>query len=314
MIWTRLLGLLLGATVYTFSIILAVFLVGIGHRQRVRRLAGRDASKPRGGSGDLPVAAGGRNRLDGIACIANSVPWWPVNPLLSTDPWFTFQIDLVRVIWTILPATLLWGASFPWRWPRPPITTRIPAAWSGGIYAANTGGAIVGALAFSMILVPLDRDRGSEQVLIVLAAVGALVVLVPAGACAAEEPLCTRRAGGGDGGGGLSCVANVYGRSPGMLIAYGRRIMTPAASSKILYTGEGINSSIAISQWNDGAIQFHVSGKVEASTEPYDMRLQRMLGHMPALVHTDPKSVLIVGFGAGVTAGSFVTYPAFSAS
>ncbi len=32
-IWTRLLGLMLGATVYTFSIILAVFLVGLGDRQ-----------------------------------------------------------------------------------------------------------------------------------------------------------------------------------------------------------------------------------------------------------------------------------------
>jgi spermidine synthase len=41
----------------------------------------------------------------------------------------------------------------------------------------------------------------------------------------------------------------------------------------------------------------------------YDMRLQRALGHLAGLVHPDPKSVLIVGFGAGVTAGSFVTYP-----
>ncbi len=53
-------------------------------------------------------------------------------------------------------------------------------------------------------------------------------------------------------------------------------------------------------------MQFHVSGKVEASTEPYDMRLQRMLGHLPALFHPNPHSVLIVGFGAGVTAGTFV--------
>ena len=43
------------------------------------------------------------------------------------------------------------------------------------------------------------------------------------------------------------------------------------------------------------------------------MRLQRMLGHMPALFHKDdPKSVMIVGFGAGVTAGSFVLYPSIS--
>jgi spermidine synthase len=77
----------------------------------------------------------------------------------------------------------------------------------------------------------------------------------------------------------------------------------------VLYTGEGINSSIAITRWDDGALQFHVSGKVEASTESYDMRLQRMLGHLPALVHKNPQSVLVVGFGAGVTAGSFVVHP-----
>ena len=68
---------------------------------------------------------------------------------------------------------------------------------------------------------------------------------------------------------------------PGMLIAYGRRMMTSMGRSEVLYTGEGINSSIAITKWDDGAIQFHVSGKVEASTESYDMRLQRMLGHLP---------------------------------
>jgi len=54
---------------------------------------------------------------------------------------------------------------------------------------------------------------------------------------------------------------------------------------------------------------FHVSGKVEASTTPKDMRLQRMLGHIPALVHHAPRSVLIVGCGTGVTAGSFTLYP-----
>jgi spermidine synthase len=39
------------------------------------------------------------------------------------------------------------------------------------------------------------------------------------------------------------------------------------------------------------------------------MRLQRMLGHVSALLDKDPKSVLVVGFGAGVTAGAFVLHP-----
>jgi spermidine synthase len=58
-----------------------------------------------------------------------------------------------------------------------------------------------------------------------------------------------------------------------------------------------------------GQRHFYVSGKAEASTAPLDMRLERMMGHVPALVHADPRSALVVGFGAGITAGSFVPYP-----
>jgi spermidine synthase len=207
----------------------------------------------------------------------------------------------------VLPAALLWGASFPLALASVAERGEDQGRMVGGIYAANTGGAILGALAFSLVLIPWIGTKGCEQALIVLSAVSAVFALGPvvkqsqgmAGTMALAAALAVA---------GWLCV-NVT-EVPGMLIAYGRRIMTSAASSKILYTGEGINSSIAISEWNDGAIQFHVSGKVEASTEPYDMRLQRMLGHMPALFHQEePKSVLIVGFGAGVTAGSFVPYP-----
>jgi spermidine synthase len=49
---------------------------------------------------------------------------------------------------------------------------------------------------------------------------------------------------------------------------------------------------------------------VQASSDPQDMRLQRMLGHLAALTHKtrNPESVLVVALGAGVTAGSFVPY------
>jgi spermidine synthase len=77
----------------------------------------------------------------------------------------------------------------------------------------------------------------------------------------------------------------------------------------LLYTTDGMNSSIAYSKWEDQTVYFHVTGKVEASTEPQDMSLQRMLGHLPAILHTNPKSILVVGCGAGVTAGSFVVHP-----
>ncbi len=76
----------------------------------------------------------------------------------------------------------------------------------------------------------------------------------------------------------------------------------------MLFRGEGINSSVLILE-RAGQRHFYVSGKAEASTAPVDMRLERMMGHIPALIHPNPRSVLVVGFGAGVTAGSFVPYP-----
>ena len=48
---------------------------------------------------------------------------------------------------------------------------------------------------------------------------------------------------------------------------------------------------------------------MEATTEIYDMKLQRMVGHLPGLLHPNPKSVLGIGFGAGVSAGTFTRYP-----
>src|SRR5207247_1219126 len=70
-----------------------------------------------------------------------------------------------------------------------------------------------------------------------------------------------------------------------------------------------INSSVAVAELDDGIRSFHVSGRPEASSGLHDMRVERMLGHVSGLLSTKPRSVLIVGFGAGVTAGSFVTYP-----
>ncbi len=51
------------------------------------------------------------------------------------------------------------------------------------------------------------------------------------------------------------------------------------------------------------------AGKIQASGLPVDMRLQRLLGHLPALVHKKPEKVLVVACGAGVTAGTFVVHP-----
>jgi spermidine synthase len=181
----------------------------------------------------------------------------------------------------------------------------------GGVYAANTVGAIVGALAFSIFLIGWLGTQRSQQVLIVVAGVSGLTAIVPlliAGKNAAPA--------GAMSGALLTAAIGMAGwlawtvpATPGELIAHGRRLPSRAGQYKLLYQGEGLNSSVAVTLIDNDVRNFHVSGKIEASSESQDMRLQRMLGHIPALVHPAPKSVLVVGCGAGVTAGSFLVHP-----
>jgi len=96
---------------------------------------------------------------------------------------------------------------------------------------------------------------------------------------------------------------------PAGLIAYGRYLASRTTLPEAIYVGEGMNSTIAVTLLDPDIVSFHVCGKVEASTEPADMRLQRMLGHLSALLHPQPRSILVVGCGAGVTAGTFVLHP-----
>ncbi|MFM2126388.1 MAG: hypothetical protein RL328_2839 [Acidobacteriota bacterium] len=307
-VWTRLLATLMGATVYTFSIILAVFLVGLGIGSSASSLVARDAARARNALGwtQLLAAAG---VLWTAYMLADSLPYWPVNPLLASSPWFNFQVDLARAFWTILPPALMWGASFPLAMAAVSSPGQDSARVAGETYAANTVGAILGALMFSVVLVPWLGTQNSQRVLVGLAVAGALIALMPMlKACVRESTSTTGAVVVILSIGAMIALARMLSPVPWMPLAYGRRAITTTGTGDALYVGEGINSSIVVSRLPGGQIYFHVAGKVEASTETFDMRLQRMLGHISALTHRDPKSVLIVGFGAGVTAGSFTRY------
>jgi len=313
-VWTRLLSLLLGPTVYTFSIILAVFLLGLWAGSTAGSSLSRRLASPRMGLAICQLLLMAALAWTGYT-VSHSLPYWPVDPWLSLDPWFNFELDLVRVAWAILPATLLWGASFPLALASATASGEDPAHLAGTVYAVNTAGSIVGSLAFSLWLLPVIGSRESQQVLIGLAALSAIL----AGASALE---LTRRkvlfAGAAAasvllGWGLMAAVQDV----PWEVIAYGRRVAPivrafdlydRANPTTVLFRGEGVNSSVLIAE-RAGQRHFYVSGKAEASTAILDMRLERMMGHIPALIHPKPESVLVVGFGAGVTAGSFTRYP-----
>ncbi len=314
-LWTRLMGMLLGSTVYVFSIILAVFLGGMAVGSTACSWliepepgAGRGAEWARAALGWCQVLL-----LLAIAwagwIVTDSMPYWPINPFLASSPWFTFQIDAVRCLWAILPAALLWGASFPLAMAAAATAEADPGSVVGRIYAANTLGAIAGALGVSLILIPEFGTHFSQRALVALAALGAI---------AAFLPVILRQAPGKRTAAALAAAAaavlaviliRASDPIPGEVVAYGRRSALYAGKAQILEVVEGRNSSVAISRWSDGATEIDVNGHVEATTEPFDMKLQRMVGHLPAIIHPNPRSVLGIGFGAGVSAGTFTRYP-----
>jgi spermidine synthase len=301
-VWTRLLSMLLLGTVYVFSIILAVFLVGLA----IGSGAGSWLIKrvrPQLTLGWCQILL-----LFGFAwtayMIVDVLPFWKDNSLTTLDPWHMYYLDLKRVLLAILPPTLFWGASFPLACAAVARTKGDSGRTAGAVYAANTLGGIVGALAVSLLLIPGIGSQQSQRVLVVASAIGGLVVLFP----------ILRRSGMGIAGMvaalGVACLlAWSVDPVPGDLIAYGRRMAENSGQSKMLYVGEGINSSVAITEWPNNTVYVNVNGHVEATTEIYDMKLQRMVGHLPGLLHPNAKSVLGIGFGAGVSAGTFTRYP-----
>ncbi|MCB9881754.1 MAG: fused MFS/spermidine synthase [Planctomycetes bacterium] len=316
-LWTRQLSLLLGATVYTFSIILAVFLLGLGIGSGFGSFLARDLRQPRRALGlcqllaALAVAWSAYNLSDGIAR-------WPIDPTWASGPWVVFQMDLMRCLWAIFPGTLLWGASFPLALAAAAsCTNEDTGRLVGRVYAVNTIGAIAGGLGAGLVLVSWLGTQGAHRLLIAICTLAALIMLAPPMLNPRPSMNRLRRslryAWGWIGFAAVIGIAflsidSVPKVNPG-IIAYGRTHYRLYENIEYLHVSEGQSASIAITQGPGGTRSLHVSGKTVASNIPDDMGVQLMLGHVPALFHQGPRSALIVGCGMGVTAGCFVLHP-----
>jgi len=345
-LWTRLLSLMLGATVYTFSIILAVFLLGLGIGSSAGAYLARKVDRVRLALGICQILIAGTTAW--AALIINNLPSWSVNPIEITKelgPWYMFFVDFVRSVCAVLPSALLWGASFPLALAAVAGKNQDSGLMVGSIYAANTVGAILGSLAFSMLVIPQAGTQWGQRFIIILAALSSLIAFAPY--------LASRRPSKKKGGKGARAIAVTKGKVAGaffslaaviflvisvsqvpwIAVAFGRvasmnlsecapgvvkeqdvPVGNPddAESRYCTYIGEGMNVSVAVTKSTSGWLYFHGAGKVQASTTLIDMRLQRMLGHLSVLARSNPddvKDVLVVACGAGVTAGSFIPYP-----
>jgi spermidine synthase len=309
-VWTRLLSLLFGGTVYTFSLILAVFLFGLGIGSTAGAAVARGRMSPRVALGWSQLLLSGAMAWAAYL-LMGSLPFTPISDEVMSDPVLKYGLDLWRCAQVVLPAAFLWGASFPLALASVLRPGDDPGRLVGGVYAANTLGAIAGSLGIGLFLIAYLHSQHTQQMLIVISAVSGLLVLVPGAAAA-------RRRAAWSTPGRLAPIAAaaialvlawLVPAVPGVLVAYGRYSASWVGLSDITYVGEGLNAFVAVSRTSTGVPSYHNSGKVQASSEGQDMRLQRMLGHFSHLIPTQSKDVLVVGLGAGVTAGAVAIAP-----
>ena len=301
-----------GGTVYTFSLIAAAFLCGLGIGSAAGAWLARDSQRPGTAAGRYARSASPSSVAWGAALINRAFPYWPIDPGARAGP--VVQLpdrSRSRAFIADRAGRVLLGRELSARARRRVAARRDdPARLVGdrlcrqhdrrGRRRARLQPPDHSGLRHAGRAATADLDRACR-------------VGRHARVAAAHRRACSHA---GRRAAWRSRVARHRRHRPSAsvapvppdVIAYGRQIATFKGAS-FLYEGEGLNSSIAVSESEGGVRNFHVSGKVEASTEVHDMRLQRMLGHMSALMHPDPQSVLVVGFGAGVTAGSFVLHP-----
>jgi spermidine synthase len=80
-------------------------------------------------------------------------------------------------------------------------------------------------------------------------------------------------------------------------------------NTDVLFYGEGVESIVSVIRVKGGEQAFVTNGRVEASTHLQAQQIQFTLGHLPMLLNPEPRQVLVVGMGSGMTAGATSVHP-----
>ena len=294
-LFTRILISLTGASIYAFALVLAAFLLGLGlgARQGARWLAVHPPQVVLGlcAFGALWAALLGVALLGWRAGVGDLFA--PLVNLMPRDG------DVVRLwvahgllaVLALVPTGLAFGLALPAAVgaaravaPAAPLPRLL-----GRLYALNTLGAAVGALAAAFYLLPWLGPRIAFAIALVPALLAALCLPWPRPAVRA--------------GAGLATV---------LLAAL---VLAPlgqdGAPWRILETAHGPVSTASVDESGEGvhAVRsLRVDGKVVATTAPVDRRLQLVLGAMPAWLGDSPRRALVVGLGTGMTAGALLHF------
>jgi spermidine synthase len=314
--WTRLLVLVLGPTTYAFSLMLVAFILGIA--------LGSGAAAclvPRLAAGQT-LALGAALVLGGLGATAAAlaVPGLPLLvAALTTAPDASFASVLVRqaglLVLLLVPMAASLGAVLPFGLGAVSAGRAEAADRVAALYTLNTLGAIVGALASGFVVMPLAGLRATIAVCAGLAVLaGALLV-----ALATESAFRLRAVWGGVAVMTLFLTAMLPEFDPKLLssgpykyadLQTAPDLQTGLEAGTLLYYEEGLAGTVSVRRVA-GTTSLAINGKVDASNGA-DMLTQKLLAHVPLLLHPSPRDVAILGLGSGVTLGSALRHPVSS--
>jgi spermidine synthase len=315
--WTRALAMLIGSSIFSFTIILVAFLIGLGIGSALfGRLSQRTAHPVRWLAGlHLGIAvAVGVSYL-----VTDRMPFVFTWLLRSTS----FGVDTILVCqfvlacFTVLPATILMGGVFP-------LTIRIAASRLetvgrdvGNAYALNTIGAIVGSFLSGFVTLPkLGLQRGIYVSVVGGLAIAAALFVVAPGLSRG------RRALGVGAAFALALLGLALPRwdlvsfSSGFFrVSIAREYISRQVHKKawqdpkLIFYEDGTSTTVTVDQWGK-TYSLKNNGKVDASNDS-DMATQIVVGLLPLLLYEGktPPKVALVGYGSGVTAGAITQYP-----
>jgi spermidine synthase len=165
-LWTRMLAEGTGSSIYIFTTILAIFLLGIALGSALYRRLSRPGGER---LGTLGLCLAGVGVLAQATVVLGS-------GVFGHAPFF------VRTVVVLLPATVLMGYAFPLAGRLATPTAEAAGGSVGLLYAANTAGSILGSFGAAFVLAGTLGTNGSVLLL------GGLNLLVGAALIAAEPP------------------------------------------------------------------------------------------------------------------------------
>jgi spermidine synthase len=327
-LWTRVLTVAIGASVYGFTIILVAFLTGIAFGSEaygvLRRIFRKETSTRR-----LVAWFGTTQLMIGITALLvtvllRNIPAYAVRlqQLLLGAGLVSFRVRTwayfaLAFLYMVVPA-LFMGAAFPLAGEAVRRRRLAVGRTVGDVLSANTVGSILGAAVSGLVLI---RLFGIERSLQILALVNAGVGLAVLASLRKPRWLV---AGVGTA---TAVVLLALALNPGIGLLWDRKYFAIFRSNQpeafatpelvreavdntdVLYYAEGVESTVSVIRVKGAEMAFLTNGRVEASSHLQAQQNQYTLGHLPVLLARDPRDVLVVGMGSGMTAGATAVHP-----